>query len=208
VPQDEHSRSNVSASLLLVARDERLGPRLSIGELVDALGDQGFGLLLLILTLPNLVPGPMIPGFSVPFALGIAALGLQRFMGFEAPRLPQWIRRRTMSRAGFRRLIERCEIWLRRAGRLLRQRPNWLTHGPGRRLVGLTLVGLSLVLALPVPLGNSPMGFSIGIIALGVLENDGLMLGWGLGAGALAAIWNGLILLAGEQLFVAITHLH
>lgn len=207
MPQDDDGRSNVAASLLAVVRDERRGARLSIGELVDALGDQGFGLLLLILALPNLVPGPMIPGFSVPFALGIAILGVQRFMGLEAPRLPQWIRRRTVSRAGFRRLVERCEIWLARAGRLLQPRPNWLTHGPGRRLAGMALVGLSLVLALPVPLGNSPMALSIAIIALGVLENDGIMLGWGLGAGLLATLWNGLILLAGEQLFVAMIHL-
>src|SRR6185437_9641147 len=75
----------------LLTDEKREAERDSIAAALRRLaeGDHGFGLLVLALALPNAVPGPLIPGFSVPFALGIAALGLQRALGLNAPRLPR-----------------------------------------------------------------------------------------------------------------------
>ena len=42
---------------------------ITLDEILAALGNHGFGLLILVLALPNAIPGPIIPGFSVPFAL-------------------------------------------------------------------------------------------------------------------------------------------
>jgi hypothetical protein len=203
VAQSENRRGGAAAALGQLARATN-GPRLVLGDVVDALGDQGFGLLVLMLALPNLVPGPLIPGFSVPFAIGIALLGAQLMAGLHSPRLPGWLKRRGISRARFQKLAQGAEPRLHRLERLVRPRPNWLTGNQGERLVGAALIGLSLVLALPVPLGNSPIALTIGIIALGLLEGDGMALGWGLAAGALAVVWNGAILFAGTELLSAI----
>src|ERR1700728_2669584 len=54
---------------------------ITIDEILTALGNHGFGLLILVLALPNAIPGPIIPGFSVPFALGIILLSLQILQG-------------------------------------------------------------------------------------------------------------------------------
>lgn len=176
------------------------GPRLAVDDLLAALDDRGFGLLLLTLALPNLVPGPLIPGFSVPFALGIAALGLQLMRGFAAPRLPAWLRRRSVTLAGFRRFVDRAAPGIARVENLLRPRPSALTGALGERVTGATLIGLSAVLALPVPLGNLPVALSISIIALGLLESDGIALLWGVGGGLLAVLWNMAVVFAGAAL--------
>jgi len=199
-------RGGTAAALRWLA-DHHHRPRFAIADLLAALGDQGFGLLILALALPNAVPGPLVPGFSVPFALGIAALGLQLAFGLHTPRLPRWMRRLSIERSRFRRLVDRTEPLLLRLERWLRPRPSALTAAPGERLVGVALVGLSLALALPVPFGNTPVALSIIVIALGQLEGDGRALLLGLATGAAAMLWNAALVVAGAELFQAAAHL-
>ncbi len=192
-----------TAGALRWLADHHRGKRLAVAELLAALSDHGFGLLLLLLALPNAVPGPLIPGFSVPFALGIAALGLQLARGWHTPQLPRWLLALSMESRRFRRLVDRTEPLLLRLERWLRPRRASLTGGPGERLVGLALIGLSVVLALPVPFGNTPIAFSIIVIALGQLEGDGVALLLGLIAGLVASLWNLALILVGAELFKA-----
>lgn len=201
------ARLGGTAAALLRLAESHQAPRFSIADLIAALDDQGFGLLIFALALPNAVPGPFIPGFSLPFAIGIAALGLQLALGLHRPRLPRWATALSMDLARFRRLVDRIEPWLIRLERWLRPRPSPLTAGIGERLVGVALVGLALVLALPVPLGNSPVALSMMLIALGFLEGDGRALMLGLAAGICAALWNGVLVFAGARLFEAATQL-
>lgn len=192
-----------TAEALRRLAERHRAPRLSIADLLDALSDHGFGLLLLLLALPNAMPGPLIPGFSVPFALGIAALGLQLVWGWHTPHLPRRLLSLSMDGRRFRRLVQRTEPLLRRLERWLRPRASPLAGGPGERLVGIALIGLSVVLALPVPFGNTPVALSIIVIALGLLEGDGIALLLGLGAGTAATLWNAVLLFAGAKLLAA-----
>jgi hypothetical protein len=72
----------------------------------------------------------------------------------------------------------------------------------------LALVALSVVLALPIPFGNTPVALSIIIIALGLLEGDGVALLVGVCAGIAAAAWNVGLVVAGAELFLAATQSH
>jgi hypothetical protein len=180
------------------------GPRIVMADLVATLGDQGFGLLLLVLALPNVIPGPYIPAFSLPFALGGALLSIQLMLGEPMPRLPGWIARRSLGRDRFRRFALRAQPRLLSIERWLRPRPNWLTTRAGRRLIGLTCFVLNLVLALPVPFGNLPAALAICIIALGLLQEDGLALIFGILNGLTATLWNLAIIFAGARLWDAI----
>ncbi len=205
-PKQEVPRGTAAALRWLADRPG--APRFSIDDLLAALGDQGFGLLIFALALPNAVPGPLIPGFSVPFALGIAALGLQLVLGLHTPRLPRRLRRLSLEQRRFRRMVDRTEPWLLRLERWLRPRPSPLTTGTGERLVGVALIGLSVVLALPVPFGNTPVALSIIVIALGQLEGDGVALVTGIVAGIAASLWNTFLIVAGAELFHVAQHLH
>jgi hypothetical protein len=201
------ARHGGTAAALRRLADSHQAPRFSIADLIAALDDQGFGLLTFALALPNAVPGPLIPGFSLPFALGIAALGLQLAWGLHRPRLPRWATALSIDLSRFRRIVERIEPWLVRLERWLRPRPSPLTAGIGEKLVGVALIGLSVVLAVPVPLGNTPIALSIMLLALGLLEGDGHALMLGLAAGLAAVLWNGFLVFAGTRLFEAATHL-
>ena len=205
-PHAATARGGTAAALRRLA-DGHNASRLSIADLLAALSDQGFGLLLLALALPNAVPGPLIPGFSVPFALGIAVLGLQLALGLQAPRLPRRLLRLSIDAARFRRMVARTEPLLLRLERWLRPRPSVLTEALGERLLGLAVIGLGAVLALPVPFGNMPVALCVMLLALGQLEGDGVALLLGLVAGLLASLWNLALIFAGAELFRAATRL-
>ena len=99
------------------------------------------------------------------------------------PWLPAINSQRSLLRSDFQALIRRILPWLVRAERLLRPRYAVLSTPPIENVIGLLCLLLSVTLALPIPLGNTLPALAIGILALGVLEKDGL---WGL-AGLVAA---------------------
>lgn len=180
------------------------GPRVSLGDLLDTLGDRGFGLIVLALALPNGIPGPTVPGFSAIFGIGLFLLGTQLLRGWQEPRLPGVIRRRSVTLAGFSRFLDRALPRMRRVERWLRPRQSWLTRTSGERLLGLVIAIMAIVLSLPVPLGNLPIAWSLVVMALGLLEEDGRALLLGLVAGILSILWNILVVLGGAAILVSL----
>ncbi len=182
--------------------DAHAGEYISVDELLTGLGNHAFGVLLLVLALPNAIPGPMIPGFSVPFALGIIVLGVQILQGHRRPLLPAWLRRRAIPRDRFRRFVTYVEPALRRFERWFRPRhARFLTRrGDRPRALGIIIILFALVLALPIPLGNGPQAFAICILALGIFEGDEKVETAGIVIGGLATLFNVGIVIAGVQM--------
>lgn len=176
---------------------------ITLDEILTALGSHGFGLLILVLALPNAIPGPIIPGFSVPFALGMIVIATQIAQGQGRPLLPAWLRRRPIRRDRFRRFVERADPVLRRLERWFKPRPaRFLKRSTERPLaLGLILIVYALVLALPIPLGNGPEAFAICIIGLGLFEGDERVQTAGIAVGLATTLLNAAIVIAGVQIF-------
>lgn len=171
--------------------------RISVGELLDALADHGFGLLILAPALINAVPGPHIPGFSLPFAIGLVVLGAQLALGWQAPWIPRRVRRWSVTSVGFSRFLDRVLPLIRRIEAWLGPRPSWLTEAIGERVLGVSVILLSIVLALPIPFGNGPIAYALVVLALGLMEEDSRALSLGLAFGVLALAWNAALIAGG-----------
>ena len=123
------------------------------------------------------------------------------------PWLPALVARRSMSHGDFAVLIRRISPWLIRAEKLLRPRWHWLALPPMEYLVGGVCLLLAIVLTLPVPLGNMLPALAISVLALGVLEQDGLWVLAGLAsAGAAAVVVSGVVFALFKSLMYLITH--
>lgn len=199
LPRYEHRRTTEILRRLVAEHQE---PRLTLEDLAVALGARGAGMMILLLALPNAIPGPSIPGLSALFGLPMAVLSLILLRGpGRRLRLPPWLGSRSIPFARFRDLIERGLPWLERFEHRVEPRPSWLTcSAEGEQAVAILLVLLSLVLALPVPTGNVPAAVSIIIIAFGLIEDDGRVVAWGTVAGLLAAAWNIAVIMTGAWL--------
>jgi hypothetical protein len=198
-PGAKRARISEALALILVSHT---AARISLGELLDALSDHGFGLLILVLALINAIPGPHIPGFSLPFAIGLAVVGAQLALGRPSPWIPRRVRRWSVTSSGYSRFLDRVLPIIRRVEAWLGPRPSWLTEPTGGRVVGITVVLLSIVLALPIPFGNAPIAYALVVLALGLMEEDSRALSLGLAFGVLALGWNA-ALVAGGALAIA-----
>ncbi len=175
--------------------DSLEGQDCSVGELVDRIGDRGFGLLFLVLALPAALPLPA-PGYATPFGVLMVLLGLQLLVGRPAPWLPERFRGRTVSYkllsfslvkgAGLMRLVEF----------LVRPRLNRLARSRFfLSAVSVVIIAMSCSMILPIPLTNTAPSFVIFCLAAGILEEDGLALLAGVllapvaAAISIAALW-------------------
>lgn len=174
--------------------------RVSIADLLFALRDRALAALLLIFALPNVIPVP--PGTSALLGAPLLFLAVQLTLGMR-PWLPGFITRRSMPRTHFAALVTRAVPWLARAERLLRPRWSALCRPPTEYVVGLVCLVSSLIVFLPIPLGNMLPALAICLMALGILERDGLWVLAGLitAVGSVAVVWGVLYALIKAAVF-------
>ena len=193
-------RRRVSEVLLDLAGDG--SGWLRLGDIVTALGDRGYGILIFILALPNVLP-LYIPGLSALFGIPLALIALQMMLGLPRPWLPQSLLRRPLRRQEFARITHRILPWLLRLERLLKPRLPALTSLWAERAIGLFAFVLAIMLALPIPFTGIPLGAALALMGIGLLERDGLVLMAGAAAGALAVAYSGLATFAAWEAVVA-----
>ena len=161
--------------------------RLELRGLVHDLGRSAFGFLLLLATLPALIPIPgLAGGLSGPLVIlvGLHLLFLQR-----KPWLPGFIARRGPQRSTVIRFDKRTDRFLRWLEKAIRPRLFGMIDLPvATVLSGLQLVLLGILLALPIPFTNYLFAGLLLLYVLSLIERDGgLMLGsWAAGT---VAIW-------------------
>lgn len=156
---------------------------ITVSDLMTILGGRGQAALILLFAFPNVLPAP--PGVSGILGIPLIYLSFQMMLA-HAAWLPKIIGERGISHKRFARMVERLVSLLARAERFLR--PRWQVFiGPSaERVLGGVCLILALVLALPIPLGNMLPALAICLIALGVLERDGLWAVAGVATGVLA----------------------
>ena len=167
-------------------------PRISLGALRDALEDRGFGILLFIFALPNLIP-LNVPLLSAVLGVPLVLLGAQLAYGAHKPWFPNWLTERSFPRESFTAVVLRALPYLERIEKLLRPRLPALTTWTGERFVGSAVLILAIVLTLPIVFGNWLPSFAIAIIGLAIVEKDGLAIVVGLIFGVIGLIVAGAV---------------
>lgn len=163
------------------------GDRISLGELTAALGDRGFGLLVLIFALPNIIP--MIPGVSTVSGVVIALVGLQMMVGRHAPWMPAFVADKSMPRDQLAAMVDRTVSWVERLERIAQPRWTGMTRGPMHFILGAMFVLLGGILALPLSwVGNFPPGVALVVLSIGMLEEDGVLVAVGHAIGIAATL--------------------
>jgi len=73
--------------------------------MLDALGERGFGLLLMLFAIPNLLPFPGVPGVSFVTGMAILFISVQLILAKDEPAFPDWVSHKSFSRAQLSRVI-------------------------------------------------------------------------------------------------------
>lgn len=165
------------------------GDKISIDDFSKGLGRRSYGLLLLTLNLPNLIPLPL-PLLSVIFGFPLALVGLQLAIGFDRPWIPRFLRKRGIQK---KEMLYFCDQVDKRYGwfhRLIHPRFPALTRRMSMRLTGFAIFIFATVMVLPIPFGNLVLAIPIAILALGLIERDGIFIIMGLLLGTSGLLFN------------------
>jgi hypothetical protein len=183
-PSDAPSTSQILHGLANSTEPELL----RVEHLIAAFGRRAFGAVLLLATMPSFIPLPFgVGAISGPL---VSLVGLQMLLCLRHPWMPRRLHQRSLSRPRLLSFNRRLGGVLRGIERLCRPRLNGLaTRVPAIAFTGAQLVLLGLLLALPIPLTNYPIGLLLVVYALALIERDGLLLlfAWALGLGTLIA---------------------
>jgi hypothetical protein len=166
--RDDPSRSFVNV-VIAMARDAG-DEGLSLGDVLDRLDERAFGIVILILAIPCLVPAL----YGVPQIVGVPIILLagQMLVGRREPWLPAaWLERR-ISREWLSRMADFADKRMRWIERLSKPRLRLLTSGLGERLAAVMMILATLTIILPMT--NSVPSLGLSLIAAGLIQRDGL----------------------------------
>ena len=193
--------AGLTETLLSLTKGDDPAAQLSLAQIVISLSDQARGVLMILLALPNCLPG--IPGTSAITGLPLVFLTLQMALN-RPPWLPAFIANRSVSRQWLANIMVRAEPYLRRIERLVHPRLTILTSETAERLVGVLGLILSLIIMLPIPLGNLLPALALIVFSMGFIGRDGAWILAGLFISGMAVA---LLFAAGWAAFLAVVSL-
>jgi hypothetical protein len=190
---DETTEESTSQVLRRFRADLPAG-RVSLADFLAALGDRSLGTVLLALSLPCVSPVPL--GISVLFNLPVLLFTFRLALGGDGPALPGWLLRRSADSKTVGKLLDAAVAKVAGIERLLRPRRHRLAHIDSQPWFKWWLAVLALTAFVPVPLMGWLPGFSLVVLALGLIERDGTAVAVSLALGV-AALLAGALLIGG-----------
>jgi len=187
---------------------ERLfaGPReslLSVAAFVEGLESRSYPFIVAALVLPNCIPTG-IPLLSTVTGIPMVLVVAQAYLGRSAPRLPDYIGRRSLPRGRLQDFLLRARPRIERLESGVHPRKLWWVTGIRRRLLHAAFSLMIVILALPIPFDNLFPAWAILFFCLALIERDGVMaiLGWLLTIVSLA--WTALLLIVGPLVVISV----
>ena len=156
----------------LLNTDKQRG--LSLQEITNAVGEKGFGLLLIVLSLPSALPVPA-PGYSTPFGIAIALIGLQMSFSRRAIWLPSKLANVYIKPKLVHSMLGSASNLLLKVERYIRPRQLWIRGRTAQVGLAIIISMMAFLMILPIPLTNTFPAIVIFIIGVGLAEEDGLL---------------------------------
>ncbi|MDZ7904806.1 MAG: exopolysaccharide biosynthesis protein [Cypionkella sp.] len=158
-----HTDQSLSHALLAAVGQEG-EDHIRLIDLVSRIKTRALALLLVLFSLPNILPS--LPGTSAITGAPLMLLTLQMTLG-RGIWLPAIVANRAIPRAGFLALLTRAQPYFDKIERMLHPRLFWVTSPIAQRILGALMLALSLIIMLPIPLANALPALAILIMAAG-----------------------------------------
>jgi hypothetical protein len=152
----------------------------TLRAIITVLAGRAYELLMILFVLPFLLP-VSVPGTSTPLGLTVATIAAQLAFG-RLPWLPAWLLDRQLPAGFLGKVLGVTRGVVAFLERVLRPRALVLTGAKSLNalhLAVIVLAALLLALPLPVPFTNTFPGWTILLIAAGLMTRDGLFIAAG-----------------------------
>jgi hypothetical protein len=196
---DHHQERKLTLSEMMgqIAADS--DPTVTLGEIIHRLGHRAFGAMFFVFAAPNWLPLP--PGTSTFLGFPLVLMTPQMIFGVRGPWLPNFIDERPLKRRQLADAFQKLIPWLQRVEKVSRPRLTFLFGPVGDRVIAFVCFLLSLILILPIPLGNMAPAAAIAVFGLAMIQRDGIL---ALAAYAISALSFGLLFIGGKAAIAAV----
>lgn len=183
-PPSRH-QDDVSQDLVQLLRrlaDDGGEAGLTLHQIRDRLDERAYGLLILLLAIPCLVPGL----YGVPQAVGVIIIlvAAQLLIGREEPWLPRRVLNLRARGKWLKTMADFAETRLGWVDRLSRPRLLMFATGAGERMAALFMILATLTIVLPMT--NTIPSIALALLSVGLIQRDGLFV---LGGAVVAIGW-------------------
>ena len=165
-------------SLLRSLGENTEGEKVSIADLLDAVGRRAHGPVLLLLGFISISPLTLVPGANWLIALITFIFAMQVVIGLKHPWLPGKVLKVSFPRKYLLSGIEKLEGHAYAVDRILKPRLTFLTKIPFINIVALACVAAAVI---TIPLGLVPFGpllpgLTVLLFGLALTARDGVVL--------------------------------
>ena len=167
-PINRYARRIASALRRAAEQDQS---HLTLSGLVELLGPRAHRLLLLVVSLFNMIPGPPGYGGTIAWTTCIIAIGM--LLG-RPIRLPGIIGKRRLPLDLMIRASDQVVKVTAILSRFSRRRMRWLTGAAANLPYAILVIAVSVVMSLPIPFINAIPNVGLCIIAFSMLNRDGV----------------------------------
>lgn len=150
--------------------------RLTVDELMDAIGQRTFGPLLLVPSLIAVSPVGAIPGLPAVTSVVIVLVATAILLHHDHVWIPRWLGRRSVDAGKMERGLTKFRPVARFIDHMLMPRLGWLTRGVFFYVIAVAvlLIGLVTPILELVPLGGIPPNAAVVAFSLAIIAKDGL----------------------------------
>ena len=104
----------LASDILKEVADTNNNDKVTLFDIKTALHERGFGILIIIFSLPLSVPIPVPPGYTTILSIPLILFSLQLLFGFDSPWMPNWLERKSFQRSTLALVVEKTSPTLKK----------------------------------------------------------------------------------------------
>ena len=189
------------SEILKKVGQKQIGGKTKISELMEDFHENGILLAMIFFSLPVAIPLPYPPGFTTVMGIPLMILSIQMLLGNKKVSLPQKINDYELKNSTLRAISDKVVPRLISVEKYVKPRFSFAKSVYCEQFIGFISLLAAFSIALPIPLTNSIPALGIAVMALGLLNRDGLVIivgffitviGLLIAIGAVMASWIGI----------------
>ncbi|MEQ9115782.1 MAG: exopolysaccharide biosynthesis protein [Rickettsiales bacterium] len=148
---------------------------ISFEEIAELLEGHSLMLMIAVIAFPMAIPVPTPPGFTTLFGVPLCILTMQLILGYEKPKLPNFIAKRKIKTATFKSFVTKAEPLFNKLSKWFKPRQKKFLSKSSEKVMATLAFLCAVSVALPILFGNAIPCAAILIMALGMLYQDGVI---------------------------------
>jgi hypothetical protein len=145
--------------------------KVSVEDFLTRLSDRAFGIAIMIFSLVN----AFIPGVSIIFSIPVFTIAGQMILGQHQIWVPKWLKSKSFRENIVDKALRKVIPTLKLLEKFIKPRMTAVTSRRGEKFIAVVIILLNLLVVLPIPGLNMIPSLCVCLLALCLLEDDGLL---------------------------------